>query len=124
LPSPKPGAAPAEENISAARLATYKLITYRIASSALGITAMLVLTGDPYIAVTYAFWQGITHSAVYFANEMAWEWPAPCRRRGSSASRRAPSVAAPADPPAPPAVFAVDGKQVPLPPGDWTLLAQ
>jgi len=85
---------------------------------------MLALTGDPYLSVTYAFWQGITHSAVYFANEMGWEWPASVPEAAIVGVASGASVAAAVDPPPPPAVFAVDGKQVPLPPGDWTLLAQ
>jgi uncharacterized membrane protein len=65
----------AEDDLPAWRLGLYKLLTYRVMSSAESFILAYVVTGNAYTSVVYTFWQGITHSLVFYANEMAWEWP-------------------------------------------------
>jgi uncharacterized membrane protein len=144
------------QQITALRLALYKLGTYRIASTVTSLTIGTILTGSLYGGAVLAFWQALTHSAVFFANEMLWEWPhsvptmpfiatppnVPAGALPAAAAITPRTLLAangailplPADPhnPTPLApdpshmrdVFAIDGKFVPLPEGNWTLLAQ
>jgi uncharacterized membrane protein len=138
-------ARPADKEVSTLRLSLYKMATYRVTNSALTMVLALAFTGNVFAAAELTFWQGLTHSMVYLGNELAWEWPSATpvtpfvggRPAASSpmASAHPPVMVAAAGKdlplpahafaaarPANPA-FAVDGKQVPLPEGDWTVLA-
>jgi uncharacterized membrane protein len=77
LPEPyaPPATARAEDGIPAWRLAIYKLLTYRVMSSSESFIMAYVLTGNAYTSVAYTFFQGVTHSLIFYANELAWEWP-------------------------------------------------
>jgi uncharacterized membrane protein len=118
--------AAAGEPISAARLGLYKLATYRVPASLASLTIAWALSGNFYTGVSVMLWQGLTHSMVFFANEMAWEWPqsvpsAPfvaVQGRGErSGAARASAAAEPAT------RVLMDGKMLPLPGGDWVVLA-
>ncbi len=156
LPPPPFGIAaagdPPREEISALRLGLYKLGTYRIASTLTSLTIGTIITGSIYSGATLAFWQGLTHSAVFLANELIWEWPhnlpnmrfvgtppaapvtalppaaaiAPGTMLAANGAAVPLSTAAPANDPAGRirASFTLDGKRVPLPDGAWTPLAR
>jgi uncharacterized membrane protein len=118
-------AAPAPaEDISTLRLAFYKTATLRIASTTAAFIIASALAGDLYTGLVVTAWQAATHSALYFANELAWEWSSAPPPTSFVAVPQAPAIAAAPPPAAAPSAWTVDGKQVPLPPGDWTLLAQ
>jgi uncharacterized membrane protein len=68
---------PPAEEISALRLALYKLATYRLPATTVSLTLGTILTGSLYTGAVLSFWQGLSHSTVYFSNELAWEWPRP-----------------------------------------------
>ena len=68
---------PPSEEISALRLALYKLVTYKLPATAVGLTLSTVLTGSIYSGAILSFWQSMSHGAVFFGNELAWEWPRP-----------------------------------------------
>ena len=130
-------AKPPEEEISALRLGLYKLATYRLPASALTLAIAWPLTGSFALGMQTVFWQGITHSAVYLGNELAWEWPSAVpvvsltggRAAKPAGDGRVTLAAIGSDLPLP-AVrmpqpgFALDGKQVPLPAGDWEELSR
>lgn len=112
------------EDITSLRLGLYKLATYRGPVTAWNWALASTLAGDIYIGAVVAGWQSITHSALYFGNEMAWEWPENPSAMTFVATASAPASVA-ADP-APDARggFALAGKQIPLPRGAWTRLAE
>ncbi len=64
-----------QDDLPAWRLGLYKLISWRVISSTESFLMAYVATGNAYASVAYTFWQGVTHSAVFYINEMAWEWP-------------------------------------------------
>ena len=130
LQPPPTGAAPATsaepapaEDISTLRLAFYKTVTLRVAATAAAFVIASALAGDLYTGFVVTAWQTATHGALYFANELAWEWSPPQPPTSFVAGQSIPGAAA-RPPAAAPSAWTVDGKQVPLPPGDWTLLAQ
>jgi uncharacterized membrane protein len=125
------------EDITTLRLGLYKLATYRGPVTAWNFALASVLAGDMWVGAMVALWQSCTHSAVYFVNEMAWEMPTMLPTLAftaeAAASRSPFSHTATADlrsvqdqqrAPTPPPSFIVDGKQVPLPAGTWTTLAE
>jgi len=118
------GATAGGEDITSLRLGLYKLATYRGPVTAWNWALASTLAGDIYIGAVIAGWQSITHSAIYFGNEMAWEWPENPSAMTFVAPPPAPEAVA-ADP-APDARggFALAGKQIPLPRGAWTRLAE
>ncbi|WP_448190105.1 hypothetical protein [Azospirillum sp. sgz301742] len=64
------------EEISALRMSVYKLMSYRVLSSSHSfLVATLLAGGNVATGAWVALWQGLTHSTVYWGNEMAWEWP-------------------------------------------------
>jgi len=142
----QPAEMPPEEQISALRLSLYKLATYRVPSSLFTVAVSSIAAGDLYLGLWIAFWQSLTHSAVYVGNELAWEWPRPTPVMplvggGSVTPVRQAQIGTLPHQTAAPVVqlaansaqlpagalplrdsFAVDGKQVPLPAGSWTRL--
>jgi uncharacterized membrane protein len=111
------------EVITSLRLSLYKLATYRAPVTAFNWILASALAGDLYVGAVVAGWQSITHSALYFGNEMAWEWPRtpfsmPFTPTGGGLLQPpAASVAASAS------IYSQDGKQLPLPGGPWTVIA-
>ena len=146
LAAGKAVARPSNDEPSTLRLSLYKLATYRVANSALTMALGVIFMGNVFGAAELTFWQGITHSAVYLGNELAWEWPRstpvvpfvgghPATPSTMASNPSSVMVAAAGkDLPLPArafagaratdAGFAVDGKQVPLPEGNWTVLAR
>lgn len=139
------GAAPGEQ-ISALRLGLYKLATYRLPATTFTLVVSSIAAGDIYLGGIIAFWQSFTHSGVYLGNELAWEWPRPTpsmpfvathavapahitaqdsrpANEDKSVRLAANSNQLPESALAARTVFAVDGKQVPLPSGSWNVLA-
>ena len=141
-----PDSGTAGEEISALRLGLYKLATYRLPASLTSLAIGWALSGNFYTGVQVMLWQGLTHSVVYFGNEMAWEWPQTVplmpfiggrdavatdneNPAATGAQRpllavngaKLPLSAAPhvADPVS---TYAVDGKLVPLPGDGWMVL--
>ena len=57
------------------QLSLYKLATNRIMQTAISFGIGMILTADAVTSSSLAAWQSITHSAVYYGNELAWEWP-------------------------------------------------
>lgn len=57
------------------QLSLYKLATNRMMQTAISFGIGMILTADAATSTTLAAWQSITHSAVYYGNELAWEWP-------------------------------------------------
>jgi uncharacterized membrane protein len=135
-----------QEQISALRLGLYKLATYRVPATLFTLAVSSIAAGDIYIGGIITFWQSLTHSGVYLGNELAWEWPSPTPMMPLVATQPGPAsdaaeydgrsaygdaaiqVAAnsnqlPESALAARGFFAVDGKQVPLPAGNWTVLA-
>jgi uncharacterized membrane protein len=133
-----------QEQISALRLGLYKLATYRVPSTLFGLAVSSIAAGDIYLGAAITFWQIFTHSAVFLGNELAWEWPSPTPvmplvgTPGGAASARyqalrtgnddrialaANSNQLPLSALAAHGIFQVDGKQIPLPTGGWTVLA-
>lgn len=138
-------AAVPQEQISALRLGLYKLATYRVPSTVFNLAVASIVVGNVYTGAWISFWQMLTHSAVYLGNELAWEWPSPTPvtplvgtppvTMGGSAQLR------PVPEPEPPIrlavnsnelpagavplrnVYPINGKQMPLPAGRWTVLA-
>jgi len=54
----------------------YKLISYRIVNTSLTFAIAFVLTGGNVLSSSaMVFWQASTHMALFYANEMYWEWP-------------------------------------------------
>jgi uncharacterized membrane protein len=119
----QPAAAAAGEDITSLRLGLYKLATYRGPVTAWNFALATVLSGDIYIGATVAAWQSITHSALYFGNEMAWELPGDVPAMSFVASRGAVAGAASDASAERPGGFTLAGKQVPLPEGTWIALA-
>jgi len=68
-------AQPGERDVPAWRLGIYKMISWRVISSSETFLMAYFTIGNTYASLAYTFWQGITHSAVFYVNEMAWEWP-------------------------------------------------
>lgn len=128
LTAPPVHAAAGEENtgeeISATRLALYKLATYRLPASMVTLGLSWALSANFLTAVEVTILQGLTHSLVFVANELAWEWPRTNTPmpfvQGAPRDNRQP-VAAPSAGKI--ATFAVDGKFVPLPGEGWIVLA-
>ncbi len=135
-----------QEQISALRLGLYKLATYRLPATTFTFVVSSIAAGDLYLGAIISFWQSFTHSGVYLGNELAWEWPSPtpvmqfvatptatptgnARHDGPPAGNDAPvrlaanSDQLPSIALAAQHVFEVDGKQVPLPAGRWSVLA-
>ena len=128
LTPPPLHAAAGEENtgeeISVTRLALYKLATYRLPASMVTLGLSWALSANFFTAIEVTLWQGLTHSLVFVANELAWEWPR--TNTPMPFVQRAPRDSH--QPVAPPAAgkvatFLVDGKFVPLPGDGWTVLA-
>jgi uncharacterized membrane protein len=138
---------PGGEEISSITLGLYKLATYRIPASMATFAIGWGLSGNIYTGLQMMLWQGLTHSAVFFGNELAWEWPDATRPMRFIA---VPAPASPAVPdqartgaprlqlaavgpelplptslrPTPSATtFPFVGKQVPLPGTGWMTLA-
>jgi uncharacterized membrane protein len=126
--------APAQaEDITTLRLGLYKLATYRGPVTAWNFMLASALARNLYTGAVIAFWQSFTHSAVYFGNEMAWELrpnTPPMVFVANPAFARLVTggspVAARGQPDAPdgPPSLIIDGKQVPLPAGNWTVLSE
>lgn len=57
------------------RLSFYKTVTNRVLQSSLTYATGFLVTGDPYTSAALTFWQAATHTAIYFGNELFWEWP-------------------------------------------------
>ena len=77
LPPPLEAAPPVVAELPAWRLGLYKLASYRVASTTLNVLLAAALSGSIATGVVVAFWQSLTHSAVFYGNELAWEWPRP-----------------------------------------------
>jgi uncharacterized membrane protein len=75
LPAPLDGAPEVAADLPAWQLGLYKLASYRVASTTTSFILATALSGSAATGAVVAFWQGITHSAVFYGNEMAWEWP-------------------------------------------------
>ena len=76
LPALTPEAATeTSDEIPVWQLSLYKLATNRIMQTAISFGIGMILTADAATSTTLAAWQSITHSAVYYGNELAWEWP-------------------------------------------------
>ncbi|MEJ0018469.1 MAG: hypothetical protein WDN25_18295 [Acetobacteraceae bacterium] len=135
----------AQEQISALQLGLYKLATYRVPSTAFGLAVSTIAVGNIYFGAWITLWQSLTHSAVFLGNELAWEWPTatpvmrlvgtpasppvPVARRAVPAADDDSLVQLAANSATLPAGtmplrgrYPVDGKQVPLPAGRWTVL--
>jgi hypothetical protein len=123
LASETVAAAPGEE-ITSLRLGLYKLATYRGPVTAWNWALASVLSGSIYTGATIAVWQSLTHSALYFGNEMAWEWPARVPAMSFAATRSVIQSTASDAATQTPGGFMLNGKQVPLPSGAWTMLAE
>ncbi|MGE0224559.1 MAG: DUF2061 domain-containing protein [Acetobacteraceae bacterium] len=82
LPPPGQAAAATAEagEIPVWQLSLYKLATNRIMQTAISFGIGLVLTADAYASTSLALWQSVTHSLVYYGNELIWEWPTPPTR--------------------------------------------
>lgn len=117
------GSAPGED-ITSLRLGLYKLATYRGPVTAWNWALASALAGNIYVGASIAGWQSITHSAIYFGNEMAWEWPRDVRAMSFVATRPVTRGVASDEADQTPGGFALNGKQVPLPSGAWTVLAE
>lgn len=113
-------AAAATGDLSTVMLGAYKLVTYRVVSSAATITTASLLAGNLATGIIVAGWQGITHSALWFGNEMAWELPsAPSLMAVTPAAGVAQPVHTTDT-----AGVVIDGKGVPLPAGGtWQTVA-
>jgi uncharacterized membrane protein len=119
----KAGTASAED-ITSLRLGLYKLATYRGPVTAWNWALASVLSGSLYVGATVAAWQSITHSAIYFGNEMAWEMPTtvPAMRFVATSPVAAKIISI--ETTSTDGGYTLAGKQVPLPSGAWTVLAQ
>jgi len=71
--APEPG--PGSKEMSVWELSLYKLTTNRIMQTGISFGIGMLLTASPYTSGVLALWQSITHAAVYYGNELAWEWP-------------------------------------------------
>ena len=113
------------EDITSLRLGLYKLATYRGPVTAWNWALASTLAGNIYVGAVIAGWQSITHSAIYFGNEMAWEWPSSVSAMTFQSTRAVAAAGAASDPVAEAAQrgITLNGKQVPLPSGAWTVLA-
>lgn len=134
-----------QEQISAIRLALYKLATYRLPATAFTLAVSSIAAGNIYTGAVISFWQMFTHSGVYLGNELAWEWPTPTKvmplvRTPSAAPAGTARRDAPPDQSDAPIrlaansnvmpesaitlhrVITLDGKQIPLPEGRWSML--
>lgn len=77
LPPPLDGAPQVAADLPTWRLGLYKMASYRVASTTLNFVLATALSGSAATGVAVAFWQSVTHSGVFYANELAWEWPRP-----------------------------------------------
>jgi uncharacterized membrane protein len=117
------------EDITALHLGLLKTATYRSAGSLFSWGVASALAGDLYVGAMVAGWQVVTHSAIYFANEMAWELPRAVPAMKFVDWRSSVTATADTTTPLPLPLanangFTLHGKQVPLPSGSWTVLAE
>lgn len=108
---------PVGEEISALRLALYKLATYRLPASTASLLIAWGLSGNFYTGVQTMIWQGLTHSAVFFGNEMLWEQPQTLPAMPFTGGRDTVTTGKPrsARAAAPGLLFAAKGDALPLP---------
>lgn len=89
---PAPSATSAAEaqsgEMPAWKLGLYKLATNRITQTAISFGIGMALTANAYTSTSLALLQSITHSMVYYGNEVIWEWPTPPRKMEFVAERR------------------------------------
>jgi hypothetical protein len=111
------------ETVSPLQADLYDLATYRGPVTVWNWALASTLTGNIYVGATIAAWQSLTHNALYSGNEMAWDWSRDIPTMNFVAARpvRHGDAADQSDPA--PGGFTLDGKQVPLPSGTWTVLA-
>jgi uncharacterized membrane protein len=75
---PAPAAPPPDPEageLSAWQLALYKMMTLRVIGSTITFGVAYLFTGSLYGSVAMVVVQAVTHSALYFANELYWEQP-------------------------------------------------
>lgn len=119
--APVPAAA-GDEEVAALRSQLYQLATDRAPATAWSWALASALAGNVYVGATVAAWQSLTHSALGFGNEMAWEWSRNAQPMVFATTRVAPDVSRAGDPG--PDGFTFNGKRVPLPSGAWSVLAE
>ncbi len=112
------------EDITSLRLGLYKLATYRGPVTAWNWALASALSGSLYVGATVAAWQSITHSAIYFGNEMAWELPRTVPAMSFVATKPVVTKVIPDETTLAAGGYTLAGKQVPLPAGSWSVLAQ
>src|SRR5262249_39039492 len=81
------------EDIRTVRLAFYKTAPLRVASTTAAFIIASALAGDLYTGLVVTAWQVATHSALYFANELAWEWSSAPPPTSFVAVQQAPAAA-------------------------------
>ncbi len=133
-PSDPAGAAQGEEDEASdpapAGIPLGTLATYTVASSLASATIASTMTGSLYTGMLIAAVQGLTQSALYFANEKAFDWqhraaPMPVGPVLAASMLAASTPAANAGPRAAAAApLVIDGKGVPLPGEGWQELAR
>lgn len=64
-----------EDDSSTLVRSLYRLASYRVLNSAAGWVLASYVTGSVVTGTWVQIWNGITHSAVFMANELAWESP-------------------------------------------------
>jgi len=121
------------EDITTLWLGLYKLATYRGPVTAWNFVLASALSRNFYTGAVIAFWQSLSHSAVYFGNDVAWELQAttppmvfvanPPVTRPATGSAVVLARVQPA-PSGDPTSLVIDGMQVPLPAATWTVLAE
>ena len=119
--SAETGIAGATDETSAMMTGVYKLATYRVLSSSQSWLLATMLSGSLATGSSVAFWQGLTHSAVYLGNDWAWEWPRPAPRTvllGSTPARPGMPVDDGGQ------TVTIAGKQAALPNGKWVEIAR
>ncbi len=102
------------------------LATYTVASSLASAGIASAMTGSLYTGMLVAVVQGLTQTALYFGNEMAFDWqraapPMPVGPVLAAPMTAAVNLSVPAVAPAP---LVIDGKGVPLPGDGWQVLAR
>ena len=115
------------EEASAMTRSLYRLAGYRVANTALGFVLATYVTGSAVTGGWVQLWNVLTHSALFMANELAWETP----HASPIITLSGPVIDAPAAEPGPQPQALPDrvmpvlyGKQIPLTPGAWTELAR
>ena len=99
-----------------------QVASYRVLSATTSFVIASTLTGNTLTGGWITLWQGLTHGAIFLANERAWDWP---RRVQVHDLARTPSAGGSAGSPnQPPAPVLLAGKPLPLPAGSWTTLAE